>query len=685
MLKTSEWIGRELKGYTIVELIGSGSMADVFLARQPSMNRWVAVKVLSGALVNDSQFVARFRQESQIVAALEHPHILPVIDYGEAEDTPYMVMRYVSGGTLQDLVQKGPLPPKEVLRYLNELGQGLDYAHSLGVVHRDIKPKNILLDTRGNSFISDFGLAKIVRGGSLTHSGVGMIGTPHYMSPEQGRGQVVDGRSDLYSLAVIVYEMLTGRVPFDADSAVGIVMQHINDPAPNVTRIASTLPPKLDPVIARALSKNPDDRYPTAHEFTDAVAEAFGTAVVNGPVISRPPLTAGHSKKDTWSARAMRTLSNFPQNAGQRRGPMLLMGAGVAVLAIVAALWGSGVFASATTATPTATQASVAQASPTSAPTTAVPNTPTSIPPTLTATPTLVTNVPIVPTPTSEPGNAISPKDGMELVYIPPGPFLIGSGENDPNAQTDEKPQREGTMPGYWIDKYEVNVGQFQLFINETGYETQAQNPRGSFGIYVDMGGVVFSPLGTNYVLNAYYLFPEGGGGEQTEALRAVVMVSYTDAKNYCEWAGRRLPTEVEWDRAARSNDGRIYPWGNELDPADGTRANYCDRNCRFVQRNTNADDGFTRTSVVGSYPAGASPFGVLDMAGNVQEWVDTLYDPLGFFIFPTPNPNGTQYITRGGTWLDKPTGIRASSKTRYAPYERNNITGFRCATSELP
>jgi formylglycine-generating enzyme required for sulfatase activity len=201
----------------------------------------------------------------------------------------------------------------------------------------------------------------------------------------------------------------------------------------------------------------------------------------------------------------------------------------------------------------------------------------------------------------------------------------------------------------------------------------------------VDTGGLVFSPLGSNYVLNAYYLFPEGGGGEQTEALRAVVMVSYTDAKNYCEWADRRLPTELEWDRAARSDDGRIYPWGDTLDPADGTRANYCDNNCRFVQRNANADDGFTRTSTVGEYPAGASPFGVLDMAGNVQEWVDTLYDPLGFFVFPTPNPNGTQYITRGGTWLDKPTGIRASSKTKYAPYERNNITGFRCATSELP
>ncbi|MCS6910045.1 MAG: SUMF1/EgtB/PvdO family nonheme iron enzyme [Anaerolineales bacterium] len=667
MLKTSEWIGRELNGYTIVELIGSGSMADVFLARQPSMNRWVAVKVLSGALIRDSQFVARFRQEAQIVAALEHPHILPVIDYGEAEGTPYLVMRYVSGGTLQDLLQKGPLPPQDVLRYLTEIGQGLDYAHSLGVIHRDIKPKNILLDTRGNSFISDFGLAKIVRGGSLTHSGVGMIGTPHYMSPEQGRGQAVDGRSDLYSLAVILYEMLTGRVPFDADSAVGIVMQHISDRVPSVSRFNGNLSPKLDEVMARALAKNPDERYQTAHDLTQAVAEAFGASVVTGPVLSRPvvPLTT--------RAPAMRRRSVvWP----------IAIGGGVLALIAGAVLWGSGVL-TASDPTPTATMTAPAVAMATSTP---PPPTHTATPTELPFTPTAATptatqaQVAVVPSATVSPGVVVSPKDRMELIFIPPGEFLLGAADDDRNAEPFEKPQLRVYLNGFWIDKHEVTMGQFQDFVNETGYQTTAQNPVGSFGEYVDWGGLVFAPTEVRFVLNATYLLPEGPGTEPATAFSPAVQVSWRDAQAYCRWAGRRLPTEAEWEKAARGDDGRLYPWGNIFDKTDGTRANYCDRNCRFIQRNPEADDGATRRQDVGKYPAGASPYGVLDMAGNVQEWVDALFDNRGYFRFPTPNPNGTEYVVRGGSWLDKAEGIRTTAKTKYPPYVRNNITGFRCA-----
>lgn len=670
MLKTSEWIGRELNGYTIVELIGSGSMADVFLARQPSMNRWVAVKVLSGALSNDSQFVARFRQESQIVAALEHPHILPVIDYGEAEGTPYLVMRYVSGGTLQDLLQKGPLPPRDVLRYLTEIGQGLDYAHSLGVVHRDIKPKNILLDTRGNPFISDFGLAKIVRGGSLTHSGVGMIGTPHYMSPEQGRGQPVDGRSDLYSLAVILYEMLTGRVPFDADSAVGIVMQHISDHVPSVSRFNGSLSPKLDDVLARALAKNADERFQTAHDLTQAVAEAFGASVVTGSVLSRP------------STLPRATPLVRPIQRRSAAWPWLVIGGGVLALIAGALLWGSGVL-TAFSPTPTATVTApvVAAATSTLLPPTPI-RTPTDLPPTPTAVLPTATQAPVavVPSATVIPGISVSPKDRMEMIFIPPGEFLLGAADADRNAEPFEKPQLRVYLNGFWIDKHEVTMGQFQDFVNETGYKTTAQNPVGSFGEYVDWGGLVFAPTETRFVLNATYLQPEGPGTDAATAFSPVVQVSWQDAQAYCRWAGRRLPTEAEWEKAARGDDGRLYPWGNTFDKTDGTRANYCDRNCRFIQRNPEADDGATRRQDVGKYPAGASPYGVLDMAGNVQEWVDALFDIRGYFRFPTPNPSGTEYVVRGGSWLDKAEGIRATVKTKYPPYARNNITGFRCA-----
>src|SRR6185436_1843261 len=202
-------------------------------------------------------------------------HIVPIIDVGEEEGVLYLVMRYLKGGTLYDLMRRGLLPLQAVLRYLAEIGQALDYAHGVGIVHRDVKPKNVLLDLQANASIADFGLAKTTASSGLTHSGFGMIGTPHYMSPEQGRGQPTDGRSDLYSLGVILYEMLTGQLPFDADSAVGMVMKHIHDQIPSVTVANPHLPPVMDEILARALAKDPVDRYQTANELAEAVAHAL--------------------------------------------------------------------------------------------------------------------------------------------------------------------------------------------------------------------------------------------------------------------------------------------------------------------------------------------------------------------------------------------------------------------------
>ena len=275
-------------------------MAEVYKALQPSMDRMVGIKILSAGLAHDHQFVARFRREVQMVASLEHPHILPVIDFGESDDTLYLVMRYVNGGTLHDLIEHGPMPPATVLRYLTEIGEAIDYAHERRVVHRDIKPRNVLLDQQGNPFIADFGLAKLIESSGITNSGVEMIGTPHYMSPEQARGQPVDGRSDLYSLGVLLFEMLTGRVPFDGDSTVGIVMKHINATVPDVTESWPNLPPALNAVVARAMAKEPDDRYPTAHALTAAVAEALGAAVLAGPIVSNSLLPG--KKRRAWPA-----------------------------------------------------------------------------------------------------------------------------------------------------------------------------------------------------------------------------------------------------------------------------------------------------------------------------------------------------------------------------------------------
>ena len=684
------WVGRELSGYTIVELIGAGSMADVYLARQPSMNRWVAVKILSSALVNDAQFVARFRQEAQIVAALEHPHILPVIDYGEFEQTPYLVMRYISGGTLQDLPHKGPMTPADVLRYLTEIGQGLDYAHSLGVVHRDIKPKNILLDTRGNSFISDFGLAKIVRGGHLTHSGVVMIGTPHYMSPEQGRGRAVDGRSDLYAMGVILYEMLTGHVPFEGDSAVGIVMKHINDPVPAVTRLNSSLPMAFDAILTRALAKDPAERFQSAYEMTESVAEAFGASVLAGPVLKRPlqqtlPIEVG------WRIQGAKFMSSVVKSVRRQPWPALAAGGGAIVLALMLAVWGVGAFFSpGPTAAPILTPIPIAQATWTTAPATPEP----------TATDSTRT-----PVPTLEPTRAITPTDppfqvadvftdGMQIVYIPAGNFPLGASPNDVDAEPDEKwistePQTV-YLDAFWIDKTEVTVAQFIEFLNATNYKTSAEKgePEAPAGQrdYAGPGGFVFAPSGDQFLPSADWFFPEGRGAPsvEQEPQAPVVQVSWYDASAYCQWAGRRLPTEAEWDKAARGPIGLLYPWGNTWSPS---QVNFCDKNC-FKSWKTNDDDGARRTQAVGAYE-NASPYGALDMVGNVREWVADWYDLRGYYRYPALNPpgpeSGTQKVLRGGSWIDTPKNTRASARGPLEPWARDDTVGFRCAASALP
>ncbi|MFN2219859.1 MAG: serine/threonine-protein kinase, partial [Anaerolineae bacterium] len=220
-----QYIGKTIATYQIVEQIGRGGMATVFKAYQPSMDRYVAIKILPSYFTEDASFVGRFSQEARTLARLEHPHILPVHDYGEQEGTTYLVMRYVKAGTLKDLVTRGgPLDLKDVSRVMGQVGGALDYAHSQDVIHRDIKPSNVLVDERGNTFLTDFGIAKLVaETAQFTASGA-VIGTPAYMSPEQGMGQPVDYRCDIYSLGVVLYELVTGQVPYEAETPLAVLL-----------------------------------------------------------------------------------------------------------------------------------------------------------------------------------------------------------------------------------------------------------------------------------------------------------------------------------------------------------------------------------------------------------------------------------------------------------------------------
>ena len=278
-------IGKLLGPYRLLEPIGQGGMATVYKAMQASMNRTVAVKILSPQMASNATFLARFKQEAQMIASLEHAHILPVYDLGEQDGIVYIAMRYMGFGSTQSRLASGPVPLQKVSRWMLQIASALDYAHQRGVVHRDVKPSNVLLDAQDDAFLSDFGIAKWMEG-SLELTGSGMIGTPQYMSPEQGQGLKIDGRSDEYALGVMAYEMITGHPPFEAETPLAIVLKHVTEPLTPPIAINPRVPQPVSEVIVKALAKAPDDRYPT----TLAFAEALDAAVRSSPVPATAPL-----------------------------------------------------------------------------------------------------------------------------------------------------------------------------------------------------------------------------------------------------------------------------------------------------------------------------------------------------------------------------------------------------------
>jgi serine/threonine protein kinase len=269
----SSLIGRKLGQYEVVGLLGRGGMATVYKGYQASLDREVAIKVLPPHPGMDDQFIERFRLEARTIGNLQNPNILPLYDYGTEENILYLVMAYVSGGSLADYLD-GKLDPKRVEKWLREIASGLDFAHRKGVVHRDIKPGNILIDSDGHALLADFGVVKMLASGANL-TGTSIVGTPAYMSPEQGQGIDVDGRSDVYSLGVMAYEMLTGQHPYRADTPMQTILKHITDPIPDILQANPDLPTGLGVVIEKVLAKTPQDRYQTAVEFAEDFSKAL--------------------------------------------------------------------------------------------------------------------------------------------------------------------------------------------------------------------------------------------------------------------------------------------------------------------------------------------------------------------------------------------------------------------------
>lgn len=432
-----ERIGR----YQVKSILGQGGMAVVYHAYDPNFERDVAIKVLTVTLQSDAQFRARFEREAKTIALLEHPAIVPVYDFGEQDSQPYIVMRYMSGGALADRLKDGALSLEETAQIIARLAPALDAAHARGIVHRDIKPGNILFDKYDNAFLSDFGIARLAQQESLTLANASMLGTPAYMSPEQVHGEAdVDGRSDVYSLGVVVYQMLTGKQPYRAETPIKVMMMHINSPLPDLTAIqagGSALPTVCQAIIARSMAKSPQDRFQSAGELAQELlaaargqgsehmptVQASDATMVGGATMYRPSAPDRQPSATMAAARPVGLgaveapgLQQTPQTPAikprlPRSVPCLLVGLAVLAVAVIGIVAAGGLaFFSLSNRTPTVDSAQATQAA---AAAVAVASTP--VAPEASLTPTLVPPTPTSPaTDTPAPSPSPLPSDTPE-------------------------------------------------------------------------------------------------------------------------------------------------------------------------------------------------------------------------------------------------------------------------------
>lgn len=325
-------IGQTIGKYQVVENLGRGGMAEVYMAYQETLDRYVAIKVMHSFLADEKGFLGRFQREARAMAALNHPNIVGVYDFDVFEGMYYIVMEFVSGGTLkeriEDLASKGEsLPLDAATRAVLEVADALAYAHGRGMVHRDIKPGNIMLTESGRAVLTDFGIAKILSGPTFTATGA-MVGTPAYMSPEQGLGKPGDERSDLYALGVLYYQMATGRLPYDADTPLAVILKHVNEPIPSPTDLNDDIPDAIQNVIIKAMAKEPEERYQSANALIKDLQAAAATSdldLASAMLISTverstpPPLPSGVVEATRLAPAAATVMGSAPAAADATR------------------------------------------------------------------------------------------------------------------------------------------------------------------------------------------------------------------------------------------------------------------------------------------------------------------------------------------------------------------------------
>ena len=665
--------------YRIEALLGAGGMGAVYRAWDLRLDQHVALK--ENAMPAPAS-ARQFEREAKMMARLRHPNLPRVSDHFVISDgAQYLVMEYVEGEDLGQVLKRGgPLDEVRALAWIGQVCDALAYLHNQRppIIHRDVKPSNIKITPQGEVFLVDFGIAKV--GDAQIKTTMGALGvTPGFSPPEQYGTGGTDARSDVYALGATLYALLTGQSPPDS------VQRAIQVAALTPPR---TLRPDLSPAVVSALEAaleiSPTDRPQTVAAFRALLLRKAEEGLRQERLQEEQRahlvqlyerIQAAASGRNWAEVLALggqiqtldasyRDVPNLMTQARQRlrrpqRGPVptwaWIVG-GVVAVALLVVLGKLG-FGGGAAQAPTPALTSTPAATSTVAALTATP--------TQTPTPTVTPTETPSPEPTPAAGTTQTrPTDDMVMVYVPGDTFQMGSDESDSDADSDEFPQHAVTLDGFWIDQTEVTNAQFAAFLSNQGNQVEG----GVTWLELEDEDCLIKREGSEYR-------PKSGYADHP-----VIEASWYGADAYCEWAGGRLPTEAEWEYAARGEQGYIYPWGDDF---DCSRGNFDDETelDSYVVPGGEGCDGYVRTAPVGSFPTGASWCGAWDMAGNAWEWVADWYGdyPPEAQTNPTGPVVGGYKVLRGGSWYYNQGYVRAA--TRYYDYPDNRLfdVGFRC------
>jgi serine/threonine-protein kinase len=604
--------------YRIVSSLGQGGMGVVYRAWDIRLKGPVALKEMIPQPGLDpytlTQLRQQFEQEAVVLARLNHPYLVNVTDFFEEGGNDYLVMDFVEGESLADRIEReGALPEDQVLEWAKQLLDALGYCHAQGIIHRDVKPQNVIItpspDARGGgrAVLVDFGLVKLWDPRDpRTKTAMRGMGTPEYAPPEQYSTQSghTGPYSDLYSLGATLYHALTGQTPLTATDRMSDPDQFMA-----VRGWNRRVSPRTDAAVLRAMELPRGKRFQNAQEMTAALS---GEAHVSDRLTTSKRQPTKVMQKTPPVARPKHSVPTWVWVLGI----IVLVGGGIGL------------------ALPTGTLS------------------PPPVTSAFTATPTQSMNATPLPSPTEEGLGDTWTRlaDGMVMVYVPAGEFEMGGTE----GKNDEQPMHTVALDGFWIDRTEVTNAQYERCVAD--------------------GDCSLPGWAVSHTRDLYY-------GNNTYADYPVIYVRWTQAMNYCAWAGARLPTEAEWEYAARGTQEFIYPWGDEF---DGTRLNYCDANCEFDWADKTVDDGYADTAPVGSYPGGASWCGTLDLAGNVWEWTADWYGDyhVGVQTNPLGQATGDHKVLRGASWGDNSSGVYCAVRLKHGTVYGSDHVGFRCARS---